>query len=223
VADQQLKVVDPDPAWADRFAEQQMVVEDLLRPWLTGPVEQIGSTAVPGLRAKPVIDMLAPVGSLAEARAAVPVLADAGWLFWPEDPCGLYRLWLLRPLPEARTHHLQVVEGGHSHARALLAFRDVLRAAAGLCREYARLKAACGQPERIHQCQRSLHSAGAAAGRHRTAATGAVAGVGAAGLSAAREGAAQPWVGIAGPVGFDAADRFGRGLCHVWHRWSRPK
>jgi GrpB-like predicted nucleotidyltransferase (UPF0157 family) len=108
--------------------------------WLTGPVEHIGSTAIPGLRAKPVIDLLAPVGTLAEARAAVPVLADAGWLFWPEDPCGSYRLWLLRPRPEARTHHLQVVEGEHPHARALLAFRDVLRADAGLRREYASLK-----------------------------------------------------------------------------------
>jgi len=132
--------VDHDPAWAVRFAEQQVVVEDLLRPWLTGPVEHIGSTAVPGLRAKPVIDMLAPVGSLAEARTAIPVLAEAGWLFWPEDPCGYYRLWLLRPRPEARTHHLQVAEGEDPHVRALLAFRDALRADAGLRREYASLK-----------------------------------------------------------------------------------
>jgi GrpB-like predicted nucleotidyltransferase (UPF0157 family) len=140
VADQELKVVDPDPAWAERFAEQRIVVDELLRPWLTGPVEHIGSTAVPGLRAKPVIDMLAPVGSLAEARAALPALAGAGWLFWPQDPCGHYRLWLLRPRPEARTHHLQVAEAGHPHVRAVLAFRDVLRADAGLRREYANLK-----------------------------------------------------------------------------------
>ncbi len=70
----------------------------------------------------------------------MPVLADAGWVFWPEDPCGYYRLWLLRPRPEARTHHLQVAEGEHPHARALLAFRDVLRADATLRREYASLK-----------------------------------------------------------------------------------
>jgi GrpB-like predicted nucleotidyltransferase (UPF0157 family) len=42
--------------------------------------------------------------------------------------------------PEARTHHLQVVEQGRPHVRALLAFRDVLRADAGLRREYAGLK-----------------------------------------------------------------------------------
>ncbi len=113
---------------------------ELLRPWLSGPVEHIGSTAVPGLPAKPVIDMLAPVSSLSGARAALPVLAEAGWLFWPEDPCAHYRLWLLRPRPQARTHHLQVVEGEHPHARALLAFRDALRADAGLRREYASLK-----------------------------------------------------------------------------------
>jgi GrpB-like predicted nucleotidyltransferase (UPF0157 family) len=37
-----------------RFAEQRPLVEELLRPWLAGPVEHIGSTSVPGLRAKPV-------------------------------------------------------------------------------------------------------------------------------------------------------------------------
>lgn len=140
MADQCVEVVDHDPAWAGRFDEQRVLLEGLLAPWLAGPVEHIGSTAVPGLRAKPVIDMLAPVDSLARARAAIPVLADAGWAFWPEDPCGRYRLWLLRPRPEARTHHLQVIEGEDPHARALLAFRDALRAGAGLRREYASLK-----------------------------------------------------------------------------------
>lgn len=155
MADQRVEVVDHDPAWAGRFAEQRIVVEGLLEPWLTGPVEHIGSTAVPGLRAKPVIDMLAPVGSLADARAAVPVLADAGWMFWPEDPCGHYRLWLLRPRSEARTHHLQVIEGEDPHARALLAFRDALRADAGLRHEYASLKE---QLSERHQANRNAYT-----------------------------------------------------------------
>jgi GrpB-like predicted nucleotidyltransferase (UPF0157 family) len=148
VADQHVEIADYDPAWSDRFAEQQVVVERLLRPWLSRPVEHIGSTSVPGLRAKPVIDMLAPVDSLREARAVLPVLADAGWWFWPEDPCAHYRLWLLRPRPEARTHHLHVVEAEHPHARALLAFRDALRADAGLRREYASLKEGLAQQHR---------------------------------------------------------------------------
>lgn len=140
MADARVEIVGYDPAWPGRFGEQQVLVEDLLRPWLAGPVEHIGSTAVPGLSAKPVIDMLALVNSLPAAQAAVPVLADAGWLFWPEDPCRSYRLWFLRPRPQARTHHLQVIEQGRPQASALLTFRDALRADAGLRREYASLK-----------------------------------------------------------------------------------
>jgi GrpB-like predicted nucleotidyltransferase (UPF0157 family) len=140
MGDQGVEIVGYDAVWPDRFAEQRPVVEALLGPWLCGPVEHIGSTAVPGLRAKPVIDMLAPVASLASAQAAVPVLEQAGWLFWPEDPCRHYRLWFLRPRPEARTHHLQVIEGGQPYVMALLAFRDALRADAGLRSQYAGLK-----------------------------------------------------------------------------------
>nr|MDT0665573.1 GrpB family protein [Micromonospora sp. DSM 115978] len=90
--------------------------------------------------AKPVVDLLAPVRSLDEARGAVPVLESDGWLFWPDDPCRHHRLWFLRPRPDARTHHLQVTEHGQAHDRALLAFRDVLRADPGLRRDYAELK-----------------------------------------------------------------------------------
>jgi GrpB-like predicted nucleotidyltransferase (UPF0157 family) len=140
MADQEIEIVRYDPAWPDLFAGQRPAVAALLGPWLSGPVEHVGSTAVPGIRAKPIIDMLAPVRSLAAADAAVPILEQAGWLYWPDDPCSHYRLWFLRPTPEARTHHLQVVEGGHPQATALLAFRDALRADDGLRDEYARLK-----------------------------------------------------------------------------------
>jgi GrpB-like predicted nucleotidyltransferase (UPF0157 family) len=140
MADQKVEIVEYDPAWPDRFAEQRPAVEALLGPWLCGPVEHVGSTAIPALRAKPIIDMLAPVRSLPAVMAAVPLLEGAGWMPWPEDPLRQYRLWFLRPTPEARTHHLQVVEGGHPQAAALLAFRDALRADNGLRDEYARLK-----------------------------------------------------------------------------------
>jgi GrpB-like predicted nucleotidyltransferase (UPF0157 family) len=129
-----------DPTWPDRFAEQQQALSELLAPLLAGPVEHIGSTAVPGLRAKPIIDILAPVHSLAAARtAAVPLLARHGWLYWPADP-AVYRLWFLRPAPERRTHHLQIIEHSDPHALALVSFRDALRADPDLRREYAELK-----------------------------------------------------------------------------------
>ncbi|HUY50917.1 MAG TPA: GrpB family protein [Streptosporangiaceae bacterium] len=138
--DQLVEIVEYDLAWPGEFAGQRDTVTAVLGPWLAGPVEHIGSTSVPGLPAKPVIDMLAPVGSLRAAHYAVGALEADGWLFWPDDPCRYYRLWFLRPRPEARTHHLHVIECDHPHAQALLAFRDALRADPGLCRDYAQMK-----------------------------------------------------------------------------------
>jgi GrpB-like predicted nucleotidyltransferase (UPF0157 family) len=133
-------IADHDPGWADRFAEQSAVVSVALEPWLAGPVEHVGSTSVPGLAAKPIVDMLAPVRSLADARGAVAALEPGDWLFWPDDPNGDWRLWFLHPTPEARTHHLHVIEHDHPQAVAMLAFRDALRADPVLRDDYVDLK-----------------------------------------------------------------------------------
>jgi GrpB-like predicted nucleotidyltransferase (UPF0157 family) len=111
-----------------------------LQPWLAAPVEHVGSTAVPGLRAKPVVDILAPVVSLAQAQAAIAVLTADGWLFWPDDPNRDYRMWFLRLKPEARTHHLHVIQHNHPASCAELAFRDVLRRDPAVRQAYAALK-----------------------------------------------------------------------------------
>jgi GrpB-like predicted nucleotidyltransferase (UPF0157 family) len=138
--DQLVEIVEYDPGWPEKFADQRGAVTAVLGPWLAGPVEHIGSTSVPGLPAKPVIDMLAPARSLLAAHDAVGALEADGWMSWPDDPCRHYRLWFLRPQPEARTHHLHVIERDHPHTQALLAFRDALRADPGLRRDYTQLK-----------------------------------------------------------------------------------
>jgi GrpB-like predicted nucleotidyltransferase (UPF0157 family) len=140
MTDQPVEIRHYDPAWPDMFADQCHQVSAVLQHWLARPVEHIGSTSVPGLPAKPVVDMLAPVRSLDDARDAVDALDEAGWSFWPEDPCRHYRLWFLRPRPQERTHHLHVIAHDDPHAVALLAFRDALRGDSALRDEYARLK-----------------------------------------------------------------------------------
>ncbi len=140
MTDEPVVLVNHDPLWRERFLEQQARLSTLLRPWLAAPSEHIGSTAVPGLRAKPVVDILAPVVSFESARAAIPVLESDGWLFWPDDPNRSYRMWFLRPRPDARTHHLQIMQHDHPDAHALLQFRDALRAEPALRHAYAALK-----------------------------------------------------------------------------------
>ena len=126
-ADQSIELTAYDPAWQGRFAEQQARLTAILKPWLAGEVEHIGSTAVPGLRSKPIIDLLAPVRSLEAVRGAISILERDGWLFWAADPNRHYRLWFLRPNPAARTHHLHIIQQGNPNILALIAFRDALR------------------------------------------------------------------------------------------------
>ncbi len=141
MADQAVEIVGYDPSWPALFTTEQAKLARLLRPWLAAPTEHIGSTSIPGLAAKPVIDILAPVTSLAQAQTAVAVLERDGWLFWAGDPNRDYRLWFLRPHPERARIISIVIQHDHPEALALIAFRDALRGNPLLCREYADLKA----------------------------------------------------------------------------------
>lgn len=102
-------------------------------------IEHIGSTSVPGLAAKPIIDIMAGVESLGDAAPLVAPLAAVGFEYVPKDGQP-DRLFFRRGERGAGTHHLHVVElGGEEWLRHLL-FRDRLRADEGKAREYERLK-----------------------------------------------------------------------------------
>jgi GrpB-like predicted nucleotidyltransferase (UPF0157 family) len=126
--------------WPALFERERARVEAALRPWLTGPVEHIGSTAVPGLAAKPIIDMLARVTTV-DAGDFVTAMAGIGWPHAPEpgDPAG--RKWsFCFPGIARRTHHLHIYEAASPRWPTLLAFRDHLRAHPADATEYARIK-----------------------------------------------------------------------------------
>ena len=135
-----MQVTKYNATWPGRFAEQRDQLEMSLQPWLYGPVEHVGSTAVPDLAAKPIIDIAAPVRSLVEAHLAIPVLEQAGWRYWPSDPNGSWRLWFLRPRPETRTHHLYLIQHDDPRLLELTAFRDRLRTDGPARKQYAELK-----------------------------------------------------------------------------------
>ena len=74
-------VVPYDPSWVDKFESEKASLEQLLAPWRKGPIEHVGSTAVPGLCAKPVIDIMAGVTSLSESEPAKDILRQAGYQY----------------------------------------------------------------------------------------------------------------------------------------------
>ncbi|WP_246506879.1 GrpB family protein [Actinocrinis puniceicyclus] len=126
--------------WPRRFDVERVELERLLAPWLSGGVHHIGSTAVPGLSAKPIIDMMAGVRDLTQARAAVPLLEEHGYRHAPHRATAL---WFHKPESDQlreRTHHLHLTEPGSDLWRERLTFRDALRADPALRDEYQRLK-----------------------------------------------------------------------------------
>jgi GrpB-like predicted nucleotidyltransferase (UPF0157 family) len=137
-----IKLVGYDRSWPMSFEHQRIRVEQALHPWLAAPVEHIGSTAVPGLPAKPIIDMLALVPDQDAASGVVAALSAIGWQQAPEplDPERRRRSFCY-PSVAWRTHHLHVWETG-SGWRPLLAFRDHLRTHPPDTARYAALKSA---------------------------------------------------------------------------------
>ena len=135
----QIVVADYDPDWPRMFEQERARLSAALGP-LVLIIEHIGSTAVPGLAAKPIIDLLVGVQSLTEAQSrSIATLSAMGYAYFPE-----YKSWLPDELFFRKgipwTHHAHVMEPSNPRWESLLLFRDYLRAHSGAALAYATLK-----------------------------------------------------------------------------------
>ncbi len=104
-------------------------------------VQHFGSTAIPGMPSKPIIDLLAGVASLAVADALIAPLLGSAYTTSAEFNATLTdRRWLMRWADGRRTHHLHLVVMGGAQWLRFLRFRDALCADPGLAERYAHLK-----------------------------------------------------------------------------------
>lgn len=136
--DEPIRIEPPRPDWPARFEAERQALEAAIGPWATGGIHHVGSTAVPGLDAKPVIDILVGVDGLESSRACFGLLAQLGYLHAPYLPDEMH--WFCKPDPARRTHHLHLVPAGSQRFADELAFRDHLRGMPGAAAEYAALK-----------------------------------------------------------------------------------
>lgn len=124
--------------WRELFEEEAARLRSALGGGILR-VEHVGSTAVEGMDAKPLIDMLVAVESLEEARGLVPVLEGMGYEH-RGDGGARGRIFLAKGPRSRRTHHLSLVEPTSDHWRRSLLFRDHLRAHPEAAEEYRDLK-----------------------------------------------------------------------------------
>ncbi len=136
-------VVDYDPAWPARFAIERAAIRSALGAYAVA-AEHIGSTAVPGLATKPILDLAVVVPALSVAPRLFAPLAGLGYEYVPAYEAALpdRRYFRKGPHGGVQTHHLHMYAQGDAALERYLLFRDYLRAHRERAGAYATLKRA---------------------------------------------------------------------------------
>jgi GrpB-like predicted nucleotidyltransferase (UPF0157 family) len=133
-----LEIAPYDPRWPEAFAAEATRLRAALGS-LALRIDHVGSTAVPGLSAKPVIDIHVSVAALASLSPYKERLQALGYVHVP-DPDDAFCPFFHRPQTWPHTHHVHLVVRGGAEEQRVLAFRDYLRDHADVAGDYERLK-----------------------------------------------------------------------------------
>jgi GrpB-like predicted nucleotidyltransferase (UPF0157 family) len=139
----EIEIVDYDARWPRLFEEERRRLAHVLVASEILAVEHAGSTAIPSLAAKPIIDIFISVPSIEQARATLVRPIEAmGYLYWAENP-NKDRMFFVKGMPpygERRTHHIHIFEPVRPIWQRALAFRDYLCEHADEAERYEQLK-----------------------------------------------------------------------------------
>jgi GrpB-like predicted nucleotidyltransferase (UPF0157 family) len=136
--DPAVRIVGYDPAWPEMAAAEIARIAVAVGAEAVR-IDHVGSTAVPGLAAKPIVDLQLAVADVDARSLYVEPLEGLGYLFAPDSASPDFHLFGL-PAARPRTHHLHVCAAGCEHERRHLAVRDYLRAHPDEIAAYAELK-----------------------------------------------------------------------------------
>ncbi len=142
---ERIVVIPYDPEWPARFRALEMLLQRALPEGSWTRIAHIGSTAVPGMSAKPIIDVQVEVTSLDRVRReVVPIMNELGYEYIWRPSMGehapFYAWFIGRNAKGERTVHIHMVDPDEASADRIM-FRDFLRAHPDDAKRYERLKA----------------------------------------------------------------------------------
>lgn len=126
------------PDWPSKFEAEKKFLLEVVGSYNHGSIEHVGSTSVPGLIAKPVIDIMFGVKSLEVSKSAIEILSSNGYCYFPYK--GDVMHWFCKPSNEFRTHHLYLIPFQSPLWNERIKFRDILRNNKKVAEAYSALK-----------------------------------------------------------------------------------
>jgi GrpB-like predicted nucleotidyltransferase (UPF0157 family) len=136
--DPAIRIFEHDPAWAAQAQDELRRLREALGS-VALRLEHVGSTAVPGLAAKPILDLQLSVAAIEPRGRYVAPLERLGYLFVPDPESPDFHCFA-KPAGRPRSHHLHVCETGSEHEFRHLALRDYLRGHPDEAARYEALK-----------------------------------------------------------------------------------
>lgn len=127
-----------DSSWPAKFEEEKAHLVAIAGEWNYGSIEHVGSTAVPAMVAKPVIDVMFGVKSLEESKPAIDALVECGYKYWPYKTEVMH--WFCKPSDAFRTHHLHLIPFESPLWQERIKFRELLLSNERVATQYAKLK-----------------------------------------------------------------------------------
>lgn len=146
-----------NPTWPKLAEAEIKAIKIILGSVPYDSIEHLGSTAVPNLGSKPIIDIFITVKSMKDAEKLIIPLETLGYDFWKENPDTTHMRFFkgMPPFGEKRTHHVHIVESSNNTFEHRILFRDILRSDEQIRQKYEALKLKLSQ---VHVMDREVYT-----------------------------------------------------------------
>ncbi len=133
-----VKLENYNEKWKDIFAEESKLISSKINKFLID-IQHTGSTAIPGIAAKPIIDIAVAIDSLSNIDEITQILHELGYQYRGEQGIPGRHLFA-KGDEENRTHYLHIMEKSHHEWKNSILFRDYLKSNSKVAKEYDNLK-----------------------------------------------------------------------------------
>lgn len=134
-----VKLLPHNPKWSEAFEKERKLLTKALDGMVVD-IQHIGSTSIPGIPAKPIIDISVAIRSMKNSRDFIKIFEDLGYEYRPDFGGPNIQLLFVKGPEEKRTHYIHLMKYNGSIWRNDLAFRDFLRKNGKRAKQYASLK-----------------------------------------------------------------------------------